>query len=270
MLTGQDKALLDEQGYLVVADVIPHELCDRVIDAITDSINVDLDDESTWYQREASGHGLIPLHHHQALWDVRQHPALHEVFAGLYGTEALWVSNDRVSYKPPAGSKTRSWRRDAVHWDCDPWQFTGFSLQGLVYLTDTTTDQGAFMCVPGIFRDLPAYLEAHAADDDRRHPRVDDADLVRVAGGKGSLVVFSRLMPHTSDVNHSSQHRFVQYVTMSRADESERARVVREWRERLLPDWAIRQAISEGKTREAGEPAQLTDLGRKLVGLDDW
>jgi len=210
------------------------------------------------------------LHHDQALWDLRQCPALHQVFSDLYETDDLWVSNDRVSCKSPTAEQSRDWHRERIHWDCDPWTYDQLSMQGLVYLTDTDKDQGAFSCVPSIFKNLKRYLVEHEADGHRRYPNVGDEDLVRVAGPKGSLVIFNRLMPHTSDLNHSDQHRFVQYVTMAPAVEKLRKQVVQEWREKLLPDWALSQAISGGKVKEEGPPHELTDLGRKLVGLDRW
>ena len=103
-----------------------------------------------------------------------------------------------------------------------------------------------------------------------RYPGISDEDLVQVAGAKGSVVFFNCLMQHTNDLNRSDQHRFVQYVTMSPATEILREKTIKEWRERLLPDWALTQEISGGKTNEEGPPPKLTDLGRRLVGLDRW
>ena len=270
MLTESQKKHFYEEGYLMVPSVVPHDLCDAVIAATLDYVDVDLEDESTWYYRQVDDHGIVPLHHHQALWDVRQYPALHEVFTDLYGTKDLFVSNDRVSFKPPASEQNKDWSREHVHWDCDPWSYNQLGMQGLVYLADTEEDQGAFSCVPSIFKILKQYLSDHKADQYRRYPRTNEEDLVQVAGPKGSLVAFHRLMPHTSDLNRSDQHRFVQYVTMSPATEILREKTIKEWRERLLPDWALTQEISGGKTNEEGPPPKLTDLGRRLVGLDRW
>ena len=270
MLSESQKNRFLEEGYLVVPAVVPHELCDAVIEAITEYAAIDLEEESTWYYRDFDGHGIIPLHHHQALWDLRQYPGLHKVFSLLYGTENLFVSNDRVSFKPPAADQTKAWQREPVHWDCDPWNFNRLGTQGLVYLTDTEAHQGAFSCVPSIYKNLTQYLADHEGDGHRRYPKIKDSELVRVGGPKGSLVVFHRLMPHTSDLNQSDQHRFVQYVSMSPATEALQEQIVREWRDRLLPDWALTQTISAGKVKEEGPPPILTQLGRKLVGLDRW
>jgi Phytanoyl-CoA dioxygenase (PhyH) len=269
-----DKAQRDtflQQGYLVVPDVIPQVLCDRVIEAILDYTGVALGDERSWYKGNYAGHGIIPMHHHQALWDIRQHPSVHRVFSAICGTEKLWVSMDRASYKPPAAPATREWKQSPVHWDCDPWHPGETGVQGLVYLSDTSKQQGAFSCVPSIFQNLSAYLDDHADDKNRRHPRVTESDLLNVEGSAGSLVVFNRLMPHTSGLNFTDRHRFVQYVTMQPVtDEKTREQRVVEWREKMPPIWAINQKIVNQEIPEPGETAKLTDLGRKLVGLENW
>lgn len=256
-----------EQGYLVVPDVVPVDLRQRVIDAILSYTGVNPDDPTTWKWGNGLDHGIVPLHHDQALWDVRQHPKLYEAFTDVYAQPDLWVSMDRVSYKSPDLDD----RRAAVHWDCDPWQFEALAVQGLVYLTDTDADQGAFTCVPSIYRNLREWCTEHEDDPDRRFPRVDESDLVAVPGSAGSLVIFHRLMPHTSGINHSQTHRFVQYVTMQPAGgDDERDQRVKEWQERLPPAWAIRQKIAGQQIPEPGEPPALTELGRKLVGVDHW
>ena len=256
-----------EQGYLVIPEVIPEDLCRRVVDAILAFTGVRPDEPSSWQTARFAGLGIVPLHHHQALWDVRQHLRLYEAFRDLYQTQALWVTMDRVGYKPPDTSAKRA----PVHWDCDAWSFEGLGIQGLVYLTDTSVDQGAFCCVPSIYRDLRSWLDAHESDDDRRHPLVDEADIVPVAGGTGSLVVFHRLMPHTNGCNTSARPRFAQYVTMNPAgSDVERADRIDQWRDNMPPAWALRQKVDGQQIPEPGGPARLSELGRKLVGLDRW
>jgi hypothetical protein len=260
-------------GYLVVPDVVPIALTQQVIDAILTFSQIDLEDQLTWYQSSFDGHGIVPLHHHQALWDVRQHPAVHAVYADLYDDQELWVSMDRASYKPPAhlaGSQTRSWRRQAVHWDCDPWSFTGTSIQGLVYLTDTRINQGPFACIPSVYRQLDDYLDKHRDDASRLRPKLAD-QLTGIAGTAGSLVAFNRRMPHTSLLNESHEHRFVQYLNMELVgDEQQRLKRIDEWQSKMPPAWAIEQKVPHQQLPEPGGPAQLSALGRKLVGVDMW
>ncbi len=271
MITETQKEKLRDQGYLVVPDVVPDALCQRTIEAILSYTGVDLAHRDTWYQHSYAGHGIIPMHHHQALWDVRQHPQVHEVFSALYDDEKLWVSMDRASYKPPTALETRDWKQARVHWDCDPWRPGEFALQGLVYLTDTSKEQGAFSCVPSIFRKLNSWCEEHANDAHKRHPIVPDEDLVAVEGKAGSLVIFDRLIPHTGRLNQSTRHRFVQYVTMQPvSNEEDRVQRVSDWRQKMPPKWAVDQNVPGQEMPESGEAATLTPLGKKLVGVDHW
>lgn len=271
MITDEQKEFFRDQGYLVVPGVVPIGLCQRVITAILEYTGVELDKRDTWYQGNYAGHGIIPMHHHQALWDIRQHPRVHQVFSALYEDEKLWVSMDRASYKPPYARETKDWKQAPVHWDCDPWQSFSLSLQGLVYLNDTSEDQGAFSCVPSIFRNLESWREDHVGDADKRHPKVTDDELIAVPGKAGSLVIFNRLMPHTGGLNKSGSHRFVQYVTMQPvSNEKERVQRIKEWEEKMPPDWAINQKIPAQEIPEPGKAASLTELGKKLVGVESW
>lgn len=254
---------LIEQGYAVVEGVVPKGLVDDVIEAIHAFAGADIESNPERFD----GLGIVPLHHHPALWAVRQCEELHAVFASVYGRPDLWVTMDRAGYKPPheAGSQ------HPVHWDCDPWTFDGFGVQGVVYLTDTAPEQGAFACVPSIYKKLDVWRLDHAGDQHRRHPDIGAEPLVRVPGPAGSLVLFHRLMPHTNTVNTSEKPRLAQYVTMSpEGGEEERAVRVRDFEEKRPPDWALRQKVPGQLVPEPFEPARLSELGRKLVGLDRW
>ena len=126
----------------MVADVVPAPARQNVIEAICEFQEIDLQDRQTWYGHEPRGHGIVPLHHHQALWDIRQLASVYEVFAEVYGQKALWVTMDRVSFKPPRGEGHG--RISPVHWDADPWVFNGLSIQGWVYPRNRSHYSGRF------------------------------------------------------------------------------------------------------------------------------
>ena len=264
---GTLQATLAERGYVVVDHVVPTPFCEAVIAAVAAFLEVDPDDASSW--RAAHGHGIVPLHHHQALWDVRQHPAVHAIFAELYGTPSLWVSIDRASFKPPA--RDESTRVNHLHWDADPRQpreAAGF--QGLVYLTDTKDDQGAFCCAPEIYRDLPNWLTAHREDTTDALARATPGAL-RVGGKAGSLLIWSRLMPHSSARNEADQPRWIQYLTMSPAKgEEQRLGLAADVVTKRAPAWALRQNVPGQRSPEPGPVATLTPLGCRLAGVEPW
>ena len=74
------------RGYVVVDDVVPKVLREAVIGAVASFLGVDPDDALTRWA--AHGHGIVPLHHHQARWDVRQHPPVHAAGVGELGCAA--------------------------------------------------------------------------------------------------------------------------------------------------------------------------------------
>ena len=259
------------EGWLIVPGIVPESLCRDVIYTIINYLGLNLKDPESWYKRKQAGHGIVPLHHPQSLWNIRQLPVIHEIFSDLYGDERLWVSMDRVSYKPPGGHQSRDWEQAPIHWDCDPWRFKDYSIQGLVYLTDTSESQGAFCCVPSIFHRLDDWLEENRGNDLARYPKVDKSDIMSVEGPTGSLVLFNRLMPHSSLLNQSAEPRFVQYLAMDpEGSEQIRFERVKQWQEKLPPDWAVKQKIPDQQIPEPGPAAALTPLGRRLVGIDRW
>lgn len=267
-LTSSHRETLLEQGWLVVPDVVPQELCERSAAALCEFIGVDPNDSATWRNYVTQGHGIIPLHHHQALWDVRQLPQLHDVFEAVYQTKKLWVTFDRGSFKVPSSYHESGFRMDAPHWDGDPRTAEAMAVQGLVYLTDTPAEQGAFAMVPDLYRTLPEWLATPRTDDEVRRPDVSGYPLVPVGGAQGSLVLWHRKMPHTSLANNSDRPRLAQYVTMTPAgSEESRLRNARDCLEKHPPAWAIRQKVRGQLDPEPGPPVRLTALGARLAGV---
>ena len=101
MLTDQQLDFFQEHGYLVVPDLVSRLMVDAVIDAIWDFLGFDRDDSSGWYREPHRVNGMVEMYHHQALWDVRQHPPIYELFRQLFGRDDLWVFLDRANLKPP-------------------------------------------------------------------------------------------------------------------------------------------------------------------------
>jgi hypothetical protein len=90
-----------------------------------------------------------------------------------------------------------------------------------------------------------------------------------IGGKAGDLVIWHRFLPHGSSPNTAQRPRMAQYILMRPAredDEEERQRRITGWKERLtgLGKDAKEKEHFEGRT------AELTPLGRKLLGLDRW
>ncbi len=270
-ITPEDRRHLLEEGWLAVADVVPREVRESVISSICEFLKVDPNDTASWYQHTLGGHGIVPLHHHQALWDVRQLPSVYELFTEVYETPELWVTMDRVSFKAPADERwPDSSRMSPFHWDGDPRQ-KQLMVQGLVFLTDTEPHQGGVAFLPDLYKQLDAWTEEPHSEEEWRRPDCSPYPVTRVPGKAGTVVVWHRNMPHTSALNRGTKPRFVQYVTMSPAgNDDERAERVQLWRNKIPPPWAVRQNVPMQQNPEPGDSPTLTALGRKLVGVEPW
>ena len=202
-MRAMDLEQLRRDGYTVVEGVAGPEQIEPLLALALQASGVVLDDPSTW---DPDAPELLELTDHPAQWDLRRHPPLHEAFAAAYGERDLGVSQDRLGVKVPGRRGMR------IHHDVDPHRPPKV-FGGLVYLTDTPAERGAFRCVPGIFRDLPGWLARHPdAGIDVVDP--EGHDVVAVPGRAGDLVMWDVRLPHANGENLADAPRVVQYVSM--------------------------------------------------------
>jgi hypothetical protein len=198
-----DLEQLRRDGYTVVEGVAGPEQIEPLLALAQEASGVALDDPSTW---DPDAPELLELTDHPAQWELRRHPPLHEAFAAAYGERDLGVSEDRLGVKVPGRRGMR------IHHDVDPHRPPKV-FGGLVYLTDTPAERGAFRCVPGIFRDMAGWLERHpGAGIDVVDP--EGHDVVAVPGRAGDLVMWDVRLPHANGENLADAPRVVQYVSM--------------------------------------------------------
>jgi ectoine hydroxylase-related dioxygenase (phytanoyl-CoA dioxygenase family) len=213
------------------------------------------------------------MYQHQAIWDNRQHPKVHQAFAEIWGEEKLWVSLDRANMKPPAREDQPDWNnRGMIHWDLDTSQQPiQFGVQGVLYLTDTAEDQGGFQCVPGFNNTFDEWVKTQPEDRNPHHPDLTGLDVRSIPGKAGDLLIWHRLLAHGNGHNTSDKPRLAQYITMSPArtdDEAARQARVASWQERRpMPNWPGDPRAWE---KEKQQTAELTPLGKKLLGVDLW
>src|SRR5581483_10605331 len=112
---------IDTDGYVVVPNVVPRENLKAVVDDIWDFVEADAADRESWYKPGiVASTGMVEMYHFPSMWANRQHPRVHEVFSEVYGTEKLWVSIDRVNFKPPADpAHPEHDHHGFIHWDTD-------------------------------------------------------------------------------------------------------------------------------------------------------
>ena len=282
MLTDADRAFFDEHGYLVVRDLIPSEQVAAVVDAIWEFLDFDRHDPDDWYREPHRTNGMVEMYHHQALWDVRQNPRVHALFADLFGREDLWVFLDRANLKPPPSPDHPEYdHQGMVHWDIDVRQQPlPFQVQGVLYLVDTNAGEGGFQCVPGVHRWVSEWAQGRPDEDIRDqqlHRRFADElrPVVEVEAKAGDFIIWHSALPHGNSRNRSDRPRLAQYVRCFPADLDNhdlRADRIQSWRERAHPAFQNPRAFpGDPRRKEARhDPATLTPLGRRLLGLDAW
>lgn len=265
--SNEELAAWERDGYIVLRQAVSESAAQATAHAVWNALGMDARIPATWYPSPPRKNIMVELYHHQALWDNRQAPRIHRAFAQLLGTEALWVSDDRCSMHPP--NLPPETKLLDLHWDVDiSKQPRALGVQGLLYLTPTEADQGAFQCVAGFHRRVDEWL-ASLPKSGQHELRDLLPQPVRVPGGAGDLVIWRTTLPHGPTPNRSNQPRLAQYITMRPAEESqleERARRVQWWQQRLTG----LGRYERGAEHYEGSPAQLSSLGRRLLGADGW
>ena len=209
VLSEDDLRAWEENGYVIVPAVITPEEARALADVVWTSVGADPDDPATW---RLTDHGImVQLFHHPALRPARTSPRLLKAFAQIWGTADLWTSLDRVSFNPPVRPGVE-FPGPRLHWDISLTPPVVFQAQGMIYLTDTDTEQGAFEAVPGFHKRIDAWLTGLGEGVDPR--QVDlSADARRIAANSGDLIIWHSALPHGASPNTGEAPRLAQYVT---------------------------------------------------------
>ncbi len=220
VLSAEDLAHWAEHGYVIVHDAVPEETRRAAEEAIWTHLGARPDEPDSWYV--PNDHGImVQFFQHAAFTANRRSPRIHKAFAQLWGTADLWVSTDRVGFNVP---ERPGWmfRGPDLHWDVSLAQPIPFGTQGILYLTDTPAEQGAFTCVPGFQRRIDAWLDGLPAGTDPRREDMHALGSRPIAGRAGDLVIWDHKLPHGSRPNRGQRPRIVQYLNMYPARVEER------------------------------------------------
>lgn len=280
VLSDQDFAFWEDNGYVVISDAVSSENLQAVIDAIWEFQEMNPNDPTSWYRVperqnemvELNKGGMVELYHHQTLWDNRQSARIHGAFADIWGSEKLWVTIDRVNLNIPAKP---DWDfKGFIHWDIDTSiEPLPFEVQGVLSLTDTTPDQGGFQCIPGFPKQFKEWVKTQPKDRDTWKPDITGFDVQHIETKAGDLLIWNSLLPHGTGRNESDRPRLAQYISMFPAkeeDEELREWRIRSWKERLKPEGFAFPGDPRDLERKQGQTADLSSLGRKLLGVDNW
>ena len=258
-------------GYMVIRNMIPLGITRNAVREIAAFLGADLEDSATWYGRPPELDGLVPLHHAQPLWDIRQCPNLYQVFKEFWGTGQLMVDINRCLFRPPVHRAWPTISRGSIHWDGDPRAPGPGSLQGVVLLTDVRRDGGGYQCLPAVYQNLEAWLRQHAGDGfDFFNPGLNHIKATQIEGKAGDVVLWSSRLPHGTAANLSRRPRIAVFVSMQPPPDSA------ELRESMKTCWLTKRAPAYWRglpgqlDPEPGAPAVLSELGLRLTGQLPW
>jgi hypothetical protein len=295
VLSEEDFAFWQTYGYIVVKQAVPAESARRLLEFTWDFQGLDPDRPQTWYEerefrsdldRELHIYGFVEAYHHQLMWDHRQAQRVYDAFADVWDCAELWVTLDRLNLNPP-NVKNRDRALIAptergfdinLHWDIDTTrEVVPQRVQGIIALTDTEPEHGGFQCCPELFHRFEEWKKDQPEDRDPIRPAIDRKQypVVQPQLAAGDLLIWNGLLAHGVAPNHSGNGvRSVQYLAMMPALESHtelRDRRVESWRTLSTPRWNA-TLVGDATRHESLRygRAELTGLGRRLLGLDSW
>jgi hypothetical protein len=279
ILSEEDWKFWVREGYVVVPHAVPREQAQQTADFLWEFEEKDKQEPSTWYQvpradmemKELVGTGMVEVYNHQMLWNNRQVKRIHDAFTDIWGTEKLWVTIDRANLNFPIrpGFEYKGF----IHWDYDP-ETRPQNVQGVLALADQEDEQmGGFQCIPELYRTYDTWKLTQPEGRDRFKPDISGFEdkLVKVKLKAGDLLIFNSTQPHGIRPNLTRDKvRIAQYISMMPAEEENetlRDWRIRSWQDRIAPDGYAFPGDPRRWEQLKYQPAVLSDLGKKLLGL---
>ena len=147
---GEAMAYLQEEGYVVVKDILTQDECDEALELMWKEIEQDGDisraDPGTWGGNKFGNN----WGHSDFLWHIRGKPRVAKAWHLWYRTEDLLVSFDGASLYLPWGLNPE-WNTPAMGLHTDQRNHEGIEdgyLQGLVNLIPTSANSGGNVIIP--------------------------------------------------------------------------------------------------------------------------
>jgi ectoine hydroxylase-related dioxygenase (phytanoyl-CoA dioxygenase family) len=255
-----------ENGYVVVDDVSEKSYRNELVQLIDRVIEKDIP-----FSRRI---GFLDIYHDQTLAQLRQDPRLYLVFAKIFGSEKLWVVFDRVIYQNPADND------DALtpHVDQNPLNHPNFfNVQAMLALRDMNENTGTLAVVPKsplFFQDYAQWAKPKDGYIENQGGRA--LQFVGLRLKEGQIVIWDSRTTHSRFRGEALSNRYAALLTYTLAKDNAaltdlRMKYFKEGIGWNNHDAGLRATASprcEYSLRETEEI--LTDLGRKLYGLDSW
>ena len=282
ILSEDDWTFWKYNGYVVIKNAVSREQALTTAKFIWEFEAKDPQDKSTWYtapraemqMKELTNTGMVEVYNNQHLWNNRQMQRVYDAFVDIWGTEKLWVTIDRANLNFPLrpGFEYKAF----IHWDYDP-ETRPQNVQGVLALADQTDENmGGFQCIPELYRNYDTWKLTQPEDRNRFKPDIseykDKLDKVKLEAG--DLLIFNSTTPHGIRANNSEDKvRIAQYISMMPAEEDNTALKewrINSWRDRISPEGYAFPGDPRNWEKSKYPAAILSDLGKKLLGLEKW
>lgn len=212
ILTEAEWKFWETNGYLIVRNAISPEDCRATCAFMFEQLGIDEKDPSTWYNHHAQKQGImVQLFHNEQMEKNRRSGRIRRVFEQLWQRNDLLPTADRLSFNPPETNKFPFQGPD-LHWDVSLKLPIPFGTQGILYLSDTASNQGAFTLVPGFQHRLENWLHSLPEGTSPQFEDLHALGSQPIAANAGDLIIWHQALPHGSSPNTSSLPRLVQYI----------------------------------------------------------
>lgn len=215
-LNKEQLSFWQQNGYLVIPKVLTDKECQALLEEICNHMQLSLTEPDSWYQHSTQQYQImVQFFDSPAQERIRHKQNIKDIFAQLWQNNELTPSYDRISFNPP---ETSSWKFPGphLHWDIKAFEAPlPFATQGLIYLTDTSEDQGAFCCVPGFHKEFDTWVQQLPEGKDPQQQNWQEFNVTPIAAEAGDLIIWHHALPHGSSPNRASAPRIVQYLNMS-------------------------------------------------------
>jgi hypothetical protein len=282
VLSEEDWQFWQQEGYVIIRKAVPPAQAAQTASFLWEFEEKDPEDPNTWYtparaemkMKELAGTGMVEVYNHQLLWENRQTPRVYNAFVDIWGTEKLWVTIDRANLNFP--NRPGFEQKGFIHWDYDP-ETRPQNVQGVLALADQTDEQmGGFQCIPWLYRNYDQWKQTQPKDRDRFQPDISGLEdkIVKVKLRRGDLLIFNSLLAHGIRPNLSKDKvRLAQYISMMPAEPENQEMLrwrIHSWKNRVAPEGYAFPGDPRNWEQTRYQTAELSELGKKLLGLDTW
>lgn len=213
VLSEEDLEFWNKNGYVIVKNAISKKDCEETQQAIWDFLEMHPEQKETWYKKHPEQKGLMfNFSDHETLNKNRFSPRIKKAYEQLYNTTKIYKTIDKVSFNPPE-TASFVFLGSQLHWDISLKQPITLGFQGLLYLSDCGSNDGAFHCVPGFHNQIEQWLDTLEPNENPRDKALKTLQPEAIVGNAGDFIIWNNKLPHCATPNKGERPRMVQYLT---------------------------------------------------------